>query len=175
MPLAPAATGADCRSPRIFLPCQFSLYICLVAQRMCSNAVVFNIHCSIAVSLSACASGVQAALRCAQVHVESMVQAPVSNHWAHGVVVSHPLSMREALGSIPSVSIWPLQRRPRRGLDRQRSRIVRQPVSPGMGMPGSGSTNRPIGLMDKASAPGAGESRFESWAGHSMHIAKKGW
>ena len=24
--------------------------------------------------------------------------------WAHGVVVSHPLSMREALGSIPSVS-----------------------------------------------------------------------
>ena len=31
--------------------------------------------------------------------------------WAHGVVVSHPLSMREALGSIPSVSIWPLQRR----------------------------------------------------------------
>ncbi len=25
---------------------------------------------------------------------------------AHGVVVSHPLSMREALGSIPSVSIW---------------------------------------------------------------------
>ena len=31
--------------------------------------------------------------------------------WAHGVVVSHPLSMREALGSIPSVSIWLLQRR----------------------------------------------------------------
>ena len=28
-----------------------------------------------------------------------------SNNWAHGVVVSHPLSMREALGSIPSVSI----------------------------------------------------------------------
>ena len=26
-------------------------------------------------------------------------------HWAHGVVVSHPLSMREALGLIPSVSI----------------------------------------------------------------------
>jgi hypothetical protein len=25
--------------------------------------------------------------------------------WAHGVVVSHPLSMREALGSIPSASI----------------------------------------------------------------------
>ena len=25
-------------------------------------------------------------------------------HGAHGVVVSHPLSMREALGSIPSVS-----------------------------------------------------------------------
>ena len=30
--------------------------------------------------------------------------------WAHGVVVSHPLSMREALGSIPSVST--LQIRP---------------------------------------------------------------
>ena len=29
---------------------------------------------------------------------------------AHGVVVSHPLSMREALGSIPSVSIWILWR-----------------------------------------------------------------
>jgi hypothetical protein len=26
---------------------------------------------------------------------------------AHGVVVSHPLSTREALGSIPSVSIFP--------------------------------------------------------------------
>ena len=25
--------------------------------------------------------------------------------WAHGVVVSHPLSMWEALGSIPSVSM----------------------------------------------------------------------
>ena len=29
---------------------------------------------------------------------------PTSITWAHGVVVSHPLSMREALGSIPSVS-----------------------------------------------------------------------
>jgi hypothetical protein len=28
----------------------------------------------------------------------------VCNDRAHGVVVSHPLSMREALGSIPSVS-----------------------------------------------------------------------
>ena len=25
----------------------------------------------------------------------------------------------------------------------------------------------PVGLMDKASASGAGDSRFESWAGHS--------
>ena len=25
---------------------------------------------------------------------------------------------------------------------------------------------RPVGLMDKASASGAGDSRFESWAGH---------
>ena len=32
-----------------------------------------------------------------------------SVHWAHGVVVSHLLSMREALGSIPSVSIFPRQ------------------------------------------------------------------
>ena len=30
----------------------------------------------------------------------------MTSHWAHGVVVSHPLSMREALGSIPSVSIF---------------------------------------------------------------------
>ena len=30
----------------------------------------------------------------------------LTNNWAHGVVVSHPLSMREALGSIPSVSIF---------------------------------------------------------------------
>ena len=29
---------------------------------------------------------------------------PGRNHGARGVVVSHPLSMREALGSIPSVS-----------------------------------------------------------------------
>ena len=27
--------------------------------------------------------------------------------WAHGVVASHPLSMQEALGSIPSVSMLP--------------------------------------------------------------------
>ena len=27
--------------------------------------------------------------------------------------------------------------------------------------------NRPVGLMDKASASGAGDSRFESWAGHA--------
>ena len=34
-------------------------------------------------------------------------------HGAHGVVVSHPLSMREALGSIPSVSmsfVWPVSK-----------------------------------------------------------------
>ena len=28
------------------------------------------------------------------------------------------------------------------------------------------SNNGPVGLMDKASASGAGDSRFESWAGH---------
>ena len=27
---------------------------------------------------------------------------------------------------------------------------------------------RPVGLMDKASASGAGDSRFESWAGHLL-------
>ena len=27
---------------------------------------------------------------------------------------------------------------------------------------------RPVGLMDKASAPGAGDSRFESWAGQAI-------
>ena len=27
----------------------------------------------------------------------------------------------------------------------------------------------PVGLMDKASASGAGDSRFESWAGHLIH------
>jgi hypothetical protein len=33
---------------------------------------------------------------------------------------------------------------------------------------------RPVGLMDKASAPGAGDSRFESWAGHiNVHVALK--
>jgi hypothetical protein len=31
-------------------------------------------------------------------------QVRSTSHRAHGVVVSHPLSMREALGSIPSVS-----------------------------------------------------------------------
>ena len=30
---------------------------------------------------------------------------------------------------------------------------------------------RPLGLMDKASAPGAGDSRFESWAGHLFACA----
>ena len=28
----------------------------------------------------------------------------------------------------------------------------------------------PVGLMDKASASGAGDSRFESWAGHAFRI-----
>ena len=30
--------------------------------------------------------------------------------------------------------------------------------------------SRPVGLMDKASAPGAGDSRFESWAGHGPYL-----
>ena len=44
---------------------------------------------------------------------QNMHSAPHQKHlacpdfctWAHGVVVSHPLRMRKALGSIPSVSI----------------------------------------------------------------------
>lgn len=30
----------------------------------------------------------------------------------------------------------------------------------------AGAFRGPVGLMDKASASGAGDSRFESWAGH---------
>ena len=33
----------------------------------------------------------------------------LGHHRAHGVVVSHPLSMREALGSMPSVSIMAVE------------------------------------------------------------------
>lgn len=36
----------------------------------------------------------------------SVATSEARNDRAHGVVVSHPLSMREALGSIPSVSIF---------------------------------------------------------------------
>ena len=32
----------------------------------------------------------------------------------------------------------------------------------------AGGGHRPVGLMDKASASGAGDSRFESWAGHTF-------
>ena len=38
---------------------------------------------------------------------QAIVMACVTRfHWAHGVVVSHPLRMRKALGSIPSVSTF---------------------------------------------------------------------
>ena len=33
------------------------------------------------------------------------IHEATTNNWAHGVVVSHPLRMRKALGSNPSVSI----------------------------------------------------------------------
>ena len=36
----------------------------------------------------------------------AILKGIATNIWAHGVVVSHPLSMWEALGSIPSVSIF---------------------------------------------------------------------
>ena len=35
------------------------------------------------------------------------------------------------------------------------------------------SCRRPVGLMDKASASGAGDSRFESWAGHLLVLTQK--
>ena len=38
---------------------------------------------------------------------------------------------------------------------------------------GSRLNRWPVGLMDKASAPGAGDSRFESWAGHSLLCNQK--
>ena len=52
--------------------------------------------------------------------------------WAHGVVVSHPLSMREALGSIPSVSIFssPHRRHPKRRLNARHFPISPIPLSP---------------------------------------------
>ena len=40
----------------------------------------------------------------AKCYVGAFHPIAAEKHWAHGVVVSHPLSMREALGSIPSVS-----------------------------------------------------------------------
>ena len=53
---------------------------------------------------------------------------------AHGVVVSHPLSMREALGSIPSVSMLrdtprPRQPGPSTSNSRHRSRNQRKPIT----------------------------------------------
>ena len=40
--------------------------------------------------------------------------------------------------------------------------------------PGLAYDNWPVGLMDKASAPGAGDSRFESWAGHYDALPEEG-
>ena len=37
-----------------------------------------------------------------------------------------------------------------------------------------GCDSWPVGLMDKASASGAGDSRFESWAGHYFHETSSG-
>ena len=38
--------------------------------------------------------------------IAARCQTNVSHHWAHGVVVSHPLRMQKALGSNPSVSMF---------------------------------------------------------------------
>ena len=47
--------------------------------------------------------GVLNGLTCAKKTPHNFVDAVL--YWAHGVVVSHPLRMRKALGSNPSVSI----------------------------------------------------------------------
>ena len=39
-------------------------------------------------------------------NLQKMRSISADFHWAHGVVVSHPLRMRKALGSNPSVSIF---------------------------------------------------------------------
>ena len=57
-------------------------------------------------------------------------------------------------------SSWPWQTSG--GSPEWRGKLTR----PWMAMPGWVSHNWPVGLMDKASAPGAGDSRLESWAGH---------
>ena len=43
--------------------------------------------------------------RASQCHVDPLLLGRRGSNWAHGVVVSHPLRMRKALGSNPSVSI----------------------------------------------------------------------
>ena len=73
-------------------------------------------------------------------------------------MVSHPLRMRKALGSNPSVSIFHVHTY---SFDYIRYKIRK--IIPKF-------HNWPVGLMDKASAPGAGDSRFESWAGHGPYL-----
>ena len=54
-------------------------------------------------------AGVTSALDGRVAHAEpadSVRRCSQALHWAHGVVVSHPLRMRKALGSNPSVSIF---------------------------------------------------------------------
>ena len=58
------------------------------------------INCQELAAASACAPHVQGQLRMMLRKVEDAMLR------AHGVVVSHPLRMRKALGSNPSVSIW---------------------------------------------------------------------
>ena len=100
----------------------------------------------------------------------------MTSHWAHGVMVSHPLSTREALGSIPSVSTvancfgwagvlvlqltiasYPLLGRFSRVAGRLASFLQ---IFKG-----------PCGLMDKALVFGTKDCRFESCQGHPLCLA----
>ena len=62
--------------------------------------------------------------------------------------------------ALPRGTVWPLEVPV--GPSKERGNLAH----PWMAVPGSACCNWPVGLMDKASAPGAGNSRFESWADH---------
>ena len=84
----------------------FVLYACGCMHNYCPNCMRLNskirkVCC--ATKLVSLGEGIQFNPRLQQRRQQPKPLANVK--WAHGVVVSHPLSMQEALGSIPSVSI----------------------------------------------------------------------
>ena len=85
----------------------FVLYACGCTHNYCPNCMRLNskiIKVCCATKLNSLGEGIQFNPRLQQ---RRQQPKPLANvNWAHGVVVSHPLSMREALGSIPSVSIF---------------------------------------------------------------------